>query len=147
MTCKFISVHYYSAPGTQAAEGAHQSHRRVQKQAAAASAKLRYSYPRPFCTGCPTSHVSQDAWPDDDGPTGNTSYGPASWCDAPRRDACQDAPRAALHGWSPTPASCSPRSRRCQSPRSSWSSSRILPTGAWNARCRPQASPRKTAST
>lgn len=147
LTCKFIIVHNYSALGTQAAEGAHQSYCRVQKQAAAAPARLRSSYPRSFCPGRPTSHVSQDARPDDDGPTGDTSNEPAPWHGAPRWDACQDAPRAALYWWKPTPAPCSSWSQWCQGPGSSWGSNRILPTGTWNAGCRSQASPRKAAST
>lgn len=136
----------YSFLGAKAAEGAHQSHCRVQKQTAAAPAKLRYSSPGSFCTGGPPSHVSQDAWPDDDGPTGNTSNVPAPCRDAPKRNARQDAPRTALYRRRPTPASCCSCSQGPQGAGSSWCSTRILPTGPWNPRCRSKASSRKTAT-
>lgn len=140
--------HKYSVLGAQATEGAHKSNCRVQKQATAASttaaaastaaaARLWYYNPRSFCTGGGLSHVSQNAWSDDDGPAGGTSNGAASWHDTPRWDACQNAPRSALYWRSPATAFWGSWSQWCQGPRSSWAFRRIFPSGAWSARCRP----------
>ena len=128
-------LHKQCLLGPQATEGAHQSHSGVQKQAAATPAGLWFIEDGPFYTG-PSAHALKDAWPDDDGP--------ATWHDASRWHASQDAPGAAVHGRRPTPEPWSSRAQAAGSPRRSC---RLFPTGAWNAGRRPAAPPRKTTST